>query len=160
MLEITDLPPQIVAAVTAFAQRLSNHIRTHRDASLEVHERGVLEAWRAEGGAVLAGVVTAATTGADPAARPPQCVTAPNAIGEAGACNDRAEWLEHSNSLPEARTVTLSAHHATEVRLASPRPATPSSSRCPKFSGLLGRRSPAAGWPASTIPNSHVTPGG
>jgi len=53
MLEITDLPPQIVPAVTAFAQRLSSHIRMHRDASLEVHEQGVLDAWRAEGGAVL-----------------------------------------------------------------------------------------------------------
>jgi hypothetical protein len=70
MLEITDLPPQIVPAVNAFAQRLSSHIRSHREASLEVHEQGVLDAWRAEGAAVLAGVVTAATTGADPAARP------------------------------------------------------------------------------------------
>src|ERR1700682_6188034 len=72
MLEITDLPPQIVPAVNAFAQRLSSHIRAHRDASLEVHEQGVLDAWRAEGAAVLAGVVTAATTGADPAGRPPR----------------------------------------------------------------------------------------
>src|ERR1700682_2654726 len=72
MLEITDLPPQIVPAVNAFAQRLSSHIRAHRDASLEVHEQGVLDAWRAEGAAVLAGVVTTATTGADPAARPPR----------------------------------------------------------------------------------------
>ncbi|MDQ6669858.1 MAG: hypothetical protein M3069_03770, partial [Chloroflexota bacterium] len=72
MLEITDLPPQIVPAVSAFAQRLSSHIRTHRDASLEVHQQGVLDAWRAEGSAVLAGVVTAATTGADQAARPPR----------------------------------------------------------------------------------------
>src|SRR5260221_13395890 len=72
MLEITDLPPQIVPAVNAFAQRLSNHIRSHRDASLEVHEQGVLDAWRAESAAVLGGVVTAATTGADPAARPPR----------------------------------------------------------------------------------------
>ena len=47
MLDITDLPPQIVPAVNAFAQRLSSHIRAHRDASLEVHEHGVLEAWRA-----------------------------------------------------------------------------------------------------------------
>src|SRR5713226_5687701 len=72
MLEITDLPPQIVLAVNAFAQRLSSHIRRHRDASLEVHEQGVLDAWRAESAAVLGGVVTAATTGADPAARPPR----------------------------------------------------------------------------------------
>ena len=72
MLEIADLPPQIVPAVNAFAQRLSSHIRSHREASLEVHEAGVLAAWRAEGGAVLAGVVSAATTGADPMARPPR----------------------------------------------------------------------------------------
>lgn len=72
MLEISDLPPQIVPAVSAFAQRLSSHIRAHRDASLEVHEQGVRDAWRAEGAAVLAGVVTAATTGADPGARPPR----------------------------------------------------------------------------------------
>jgi len=51
MLEITDLPPQIVPAVTAFAQRLSSHIRSHRDASLEVHAAGVLAAWRAHRGA-------------------------------------------------------------------------------------------------------------
>src|SRR5229473_6769702 len=72
MLEITDLPPQIVPAVNAFAQRLSSRIRTHREASLEVHEAGVLAAWRAEGAAVLAGVVSAPTIGADPAARPPR----------------------------------------------------------------------------------------
>jgi hypothetical protein len=72
MLDLTDLPPQIVPAVNAFAQRLSTHIRTHREASLEVHEQGVLDAWRAEAGAVLGGVVSAATTGADPQARPPR----------------------------------------------------------------------------------------
>ena len=44
MLEITDLPPQIVPAVNAFTQRLSSHIRTHREASLEVREQGVLDA--------------------------------------------------------------------------------------------------------------------
>ena len=66
MLDVTDLPPQIVPAVNAFAQRLSTHIRTHREASLEVHEQGVLDCWRAEAAAVLGGVVTAATTGADP----------------------------------------------------------------------------------------------
>jgi hypothetical protein len=70
MLTIADLPPQIVPAVNAFAQRLSSHIRAHREASLEVHEQGVLDAWRAEAAAVLAGVVSAATTGADPQARP------------------------------------------------------------------------------------------
>ena len=59
MLHLTDLPPQSVPAVEAFARRLAAHVRTHREASLEVHEHGVLTAWRA--GAVLAGVVSAAT---------------------------------------------------------------------------------------------------
>jgi hypothetical protein len=76
MLEITDLPPQIVPAVNAFAQRLSSHIHTHREASLEVHEQGVLDAWRAEAAAMLGGVVRAATTGADPEARPPRSTCA------------------------------------------------------------------------------------
>ena len=66
MLEVTDLPPQILPAVDAFANGLAAHLRNHRDTSLEVHEQGALDAWRAEAGAVLTGVVTAATTGADP----------------------------------------------------------------------------------------------
>jgi hypothetical protein len=45
MLDLTDLPPQIVPAVEAFASRLAAHVRNHRDASLEVHEQGVLDAW-------------------------------------------------------------------------------------------------------------------
>jgi len=72
MLDLTDLPPQIVPAVEAFARRLATHVRTHREASLAAHEQGVLDAWRAEAGAVLAGVVSAATTGTDPQARPPR----------------------------------------------------------------------------------------
>ncbi len=72
MLNLTDLPPQIVPAVEAFARRLAHHVRAHRDARLEVHEDGVLAAWRAESAAVLAGVVQAATTGADPQAPPPR----------------------------------------------------------------------------------------
>src|SRR5215204_585955 len=72
MLDLADLPPQIVAAVEALASRLAVHVREHREASLEVHEQGVLDAWRAEGGAILGGVVTAATTGADARARPPR----------------------------------------------------------------------------------------
>ena len=72
MLNLKDLPPQIVPAVEAFASRLSTHVREHREAPLEVHEQGVLDAWHAESGAVLAGVVSAATTGADPQARPPR----------------------------------------------------------------------------------------
>ena len=62
MLDITDLPPQIVPAVNAFTHRLSSHIRSHRDASLEVHEQSLLDAWRAEAAGMLGGVVTAATT--------------------------------------------------------------------------------------------------
>ena len=50
MLDLADLPPQIVAAVEALASRLAVHVREHREASLEVHEQGVLDAWRAEGG--------------------------------------------------------------------------------------------------------------
>lgn len=72
MFDGRDLPPQIVPAVEAFAQRLVTHIRSHRDASLDMHEQGVLDAWRAEAATVLAGVVSAATTGADPQARPPR----------------------------------------------------------------------------------------
>jgi len=60
--------------VEAFASRLAPHVRTHRDESLELHEQGVLDAWRAEAAAMLAGVVSAATTGADPQARPPRSV--------------------------------------------------------------------------------------
>src|SRR5947199_3633934 len=72
MINLNDLPPQIVPAVEAFATRLSEHVRQHREASLEVHEQGVLDAWRAESGAILGGVVGAATTGADPQARAPR----------------------------------------------------------------------------------------
>src|SRR5438128_11835129 len=70
MLEITDLPPQIVPAVNAFTHRLSSHIRSHRDASLEVHEQSLLDAWRAEAAGMLGGGVTAATTGANRQAPP------------------------------------------------------------------------------------------
>ena len=65
MINLNDLPPQIVPAVEAFASRLSKHVRQHREAPLEVHEQGVLDAWHAESGALLADVVSAATTGAD-----------------------------------------------------------------------------------------------
>ena len=87
MLDLTDLPPQIVPAVNAFAQRLGAHIRAHREASLEVHEQGVLDAWRAEAAAVLTGVVTAATTGADRHARPPR-----SACPRCGAGRPAQRW--------------------------------------------------------------------
>ena len=69
LINLNDLPPQIVPAVEAFASRLSKHVRQHREAPLEVHEQGVLDAWHAESGALLADGVSAATTGADLHAR-------------------------------------------------------------------------------------------
>ena len=65
-----DLPEEIVPAVRQFAHRLTQHIRTHRDASLEAHEQGVLDAWRASAPAVLAGTLRASTTGLSPTVRP------------------------------------------------------------------------------------------
>ena len=56
MLDVSDLPPQIVPAVEALARRLAAHVRQHREATLDVHEQGVLKALRAEGAALLAGV--------------------------------------------------------------------------------------------------------
>ena len=50
---------QLVPVLNAFDQRLARHIRTHRDVRLEVHEQRVLDAWRAEAGRMLGGVVTA-----------------------------------------------------------------------------------------------------
>jgi hypothetical protein len=91
MLDVTDLPPQIVPAVEAFANRLAAHVRSHRDASLEVHEQGVLDVWRAEAAAVLAGVVTAATTGADPQARPPR-----SACPRCGSGRPAQRWRHRS----------------------------------------------------------------
>lgn len=67
-----DLPPEIVPAVQAFAHRLTQHIRAHRDASLEAHEQGVLDAWRASAPAVLEGTLRASTTGLDQRVRPRQ----------------------------------------------------------------------------------------
>jgi hypothetical protein len=44
LLDTADLPAQIVTAVEAFAQRLATHVRAQRDAALDVHEQGVVEA--------------------------------------------------------------------------------------------------------------------
>lgn len=67
-----DLPEPIVPAVHRLVQRLANHVRTHRDRSLAEHEQGVLEAWRAEAGAVLSALIGCTTTGADERQRPPR----------------------------------------------------------------------------------------
>jgi hypothetical protein len=80
MFDPDDLPAEIVPALTAFAQRLTQHIRAHRDAALEAHEQGLLDAWRASAPALLEGTLHASTTGLDPTRRPlrarcPACAT-------------------------------------------------------------------------------------
>ncbi len=67
---LDDLPEEIVPAVQAFAQRLREHVRTQRDASLETHEQGVLDAWRASAPAVLEGTLRASTPGLRQTGRP------------------------------------------------------------------------------------------
>lgn len=68
-----DLPPPIVAGLHALGQRVRDHVLAHRDQSFAVHEQGLLAAWYAERGGLLAGVVRATTTGADPTqGRPPR----------------------------------------------------------------------------------------
>lgn len=68
-----DLPPQIVVGLQAFVQRLRDHLRTHRDEPFDVQEQGLLDAWYAERAGLLTGLVSAATTGADPQqGRPPR----------------------------------------------------------------------------------------
>src|SRR5438034_7362009 len=94
MLDMADLPPQIVAAVNVFAQRLGAHIRAHREASLEVHEQGVLDAWRAEAAAVLTRVVTAAPTGANRHACPPR-----SACPRCGAGRPAQRWPSVESAL-------------------------------------------------------------
>ena len=76
MLDLTDLPAEIVPAVEASANGVAAHVRSKRDASVEVHEQGALEAWRAEAGAVLARVVSAATTARTPGAPSAERVSA------------------------------------------------------------------------------------
>lgn len=70
MFDSDDLPVEIVPALRAFAHRLTQLIRAHRDAALEAHEQGVLEAWRASAPALLEGTLQATTTGLEPTARP------------------------------------------------------------------------------------------
>ena len=105
MINLNDLPPQIVPAVEAFASRLSQHVRDHREAPLEVHEQGVLDAWHAESGAVLAGVVSAATTGADPRARPPR-----SACPRCGRGGQPCAGVRGALRLGWARRAVLHAH--------------------------------------------------
>lgn len=70
MFDADALPSEIVPALQAFAQRLQEHLHRHRDASLEVHEQGVLDAWRASAPALLEGTLRASTTGLDERVRP------------------------------------------------------------------------------------------
>jgi hypothetical protein len=68
-----DLPPPIVAGLHALGQRMHDHVLAHQDQALDVHEQGLLDAWYAERGGLLTGVVRATTTGTDPQqGRPPR----------------------------------------------------------------------------------------
>ncbi len=84
-----DLPAEIVPALIAFAQRLRQHVRAQRDAPLDVHEQGLLDAWRDSAPALLEGTLRASTTGLDPAVHPlrarcPGC-TAPRSFRDVRA---------------------------------------------------------------------------
>ncbi len=69
-LDADDLPAEIVPALTTFVHRLRQHVRSHRDATLEAHEQGLLDAWRASAPALLEGTLRASTTGLDDRVRP------------------------------------------------------------------------------------------
>ncbi len=57
MFDADDLPAEIGPAVQAFAHRLAQPVRTHRDASLEAHEQGVLALVRRAMGPMLGAVL-------------------------------------------------------------------------------------------------------
>jgi hypothetical protein len=62
----------MVAVLLELGRALGEHARAHRDARLEVHEHGVLEAWRRVAPRLLAAVVSRATNGLAVGARPVQ----------------------------------------------------------------------------------------
>jgi hypothetical protein len=64
-----DLPVEMIPVLLALGRALNAHARAHRDARLEVHEQGVLDAWRAVAPQLLAAVVQHATTGLESRAR-------------------------------------------------------------------------------------------
>ena len=66
----TDLPAEILPVLVSLGQALGEHLRTHREARLEVHEQGVLDAVRAVRPRLLEAVLAQATTGLDARARP------------------------------------------------------------------------------------------
>jgi hypothetical protein len=83
-----DLPLPIVAGLHALGQRMRDHVRAHRDQPFDSHEQGLLDAWYAERGGLLAGVVRAATTAADPEqGRPPR-----SACPQCGASRAAERW--------------------------------------------------------------------
>jgi hypothetical protein len=57
-----DLPLEMLPALLALGHKLGEHARAHRDASLAVHEQGVLEAWRAVAPWLLEAVLRQATS--------------------------------------------------------------------------------------------------
>jgi len=67
-----DLPLEMVPALLELGRALGAHARAHRDASVEAHEQGVLEAWRRVAPRRLAAVVSRATSGLAAGARPVQ----------------------------------------------------------------------------------------
>ena len=67
---LEDLPDEIVHPLVQFGSTVLEHVRTHRDHSLAVHEDGVLAAWRAAAPALLEAVLRLATTGLEANARP------------------------------------------------------------------------------------------
>jgi hypothetical protein len=56
----------------ALGRALGEHVREHRDASLEVHEQGVLDALRLVAPRLLETMVIRATSGMDASTRPVQ----------------------------------------------------------------------------------------
>jgi hypothetical protein len=65
-----DLPLEIIPALLELGRALGEHVRRHRDASLEVHEQGLLDAWRRTAPQLLERLVSSATTGMEAQARP------------------------------------------------------------------------------------------
>jgi hypothetical protein len=65
-----DLPLEMVPALLELGRALGEHMRTHRDARLEEHEQGVLDALRQVGPRLLECVVSSATVGGRSARAP------------------------------------------------------------------------------------------
>jgi hypothetical protein len=62
----------MIPVLLKLGRALGEHARRHRDASLEVHEQGLLDAWRQTAPQLLERLVSSATTGLTATARPVQ----------------------------------------------------------------------------------------